>query len=109
MKHIVAELVSNALANLPELAEAAADLSIETTVERTRDASHGDFASNIAMRLAKPARKSPRDIAARVVESLGDRIKVASDILTYGYFFKDEIELTLCNRSSQTFHSLEYV
>jgi len=72
MKHIVAELVSNALANLPELAEAAADLSIESTVERTRDAGHGDFASNIAMRLAKPARKSPRDIAASIVESLGD-------------------------------------
>ncbi|MDA0283109.1 MAG: glutamate--tRNA ligase [Planctomycetota bacterium] len=29
---------------------------------------------------------------ALVVESLGDRIKVASDILTYGYFFKNEIE-----------------
>lgn len=29
---------------------------------------------------------------SQVVESLGDRIKVASDILTYGYFFKDEIE-----------------
>jgi arginyl-tRNA synthetase len=72
MKHIVAELVSNALANLPELAGAAADLPIESTVERTRDASHGDFASNIAMRLAKPARKSPRDIAASIVESLGD-------------------------------------
>jgi arginyl-tRNA synthetase len=72
MKHIVAELVSNALASLPELGEAAADLSIENTVERTRDASHGDFASNIAMRLAKPARKSPRDIAASIVESLGD-------------------------------------
>ena len=28
----------------------------------------------------------------KVVESLGDRIKVASDILTYGYFFKDDIE-----------------
>jgi glutamyl-tRNA synthetase len=28
----------------------------------------------------------------QVVESLGDRIKVASDILTYGYFFKDDIE-----------------
>src|SRR6056300_517767 len=72
MKHIVAELVSNALANLPELAEAAADLSIETTVERTRDATHGDFASNIAMRLAKPARKSPRDIAAAMISALED-------------------------------------
>ncbi|MGI9248155.1 MAG: arginine--tRNA ligase, partial [Woeseiaceae bacterium] len=72
MKHIVAQLVKNALAGLPELAEAAADLSIEGTVERTRDASHGDFASNIAMRLAKPARKSPRDIATSIVEALSD-------------------------------------
>jgi glutamyl-tRNA synthetase len=33
-----------------------------------------------------------RTKVGQVVESLGDRIKVASDILTYGYFFKDEIE-----------------
>jgi len=72
MKHIVAELVSKALAGRPDLEEAAAGLSIESTVERTRDASHGDFASNIAMRLAKPARKSPREIAASIVEGLGD-------------------------------------
>ena len=72
MKQIVAELVQAALAALPELSDAAADLAIESTVERTRDASHGDFACNVAMRLAKPARKSPRDIAASIVEALGD-------------------------------------
>ncbi len=72
MKQIVAQLVSDAIASLPELAGAAADLSVESTVERTRDAGHGDFASNIAMRLAKPARKSPRDIAASLVEAIGD-------------------------------------
>ena len=72
MKHIVADLVHSALAKLPELAEAAGGLAIESTVERTRDASHGDFASNVAMRLAKPARKSPRDIAGSIVEALGD-------------------------------------
>ena len=72
MKQIVAQLVSTAIATLPELAVAAADLSIESTVERTRDASHGDFASNIAMRLAKPVRKSPRDIAASLIDALGD-------------------------------------
>jgi arginyl-tRNA synthetase len=72
MKQIVAQLVSDAIATLPELADAAADLSIESTVERTRDASHGDFASNIAMRLAKPVRKSPRDIAASLINALGD-------------------------------------
>ncbi len=72
MKQIVAELVQAALAALPELSDAAADLAIESTVERTRDASHGDFACNVAMRLAKPARKSPRDIASSIVEALGD-------------------------------------
>ena len=35
MKQIVAELVQTALAGLPELAEAAADLAIESTVERS--------------------------------------------------------------------------
>jgi arginyl-tRNA synthetase len=77
MKHVVAKLVNNALAKLPELADAAADLSVDSTVERTRDASHGDFASNIAMRLAKPARKSPRDIAASIVTALGDNDQIA--------------------------------
>ncbi|MCP4302003.1 MAG: arginine--tRNA ligase [Gammaproteobacteria bacterium] len=76
MKHIVAQLVENALAALPELAEAAADLSIEDTVERTRDANHGDFASNVAMRLAKPVRQNPRAIAASIVEALSDNADV---------------------------------
>ena len=77
MKTIVANLVADALARLPELADAASDLALDATVERTRDASHGDFASNVAMRLAKPARKSPRDIAALIVEALGDNDTVA--------------------------------
>jgi arginyl-tRNA synthetase len=76
MKSIVAQLLQNALAKVPELADVTSDLSIENTVERTREASHGDFASNIAMRLAKPARMKPRDIAARIVEHLA-----ASDLL----------------------------
>jgi len=72
MKQIVADILAGALSGLPDLAEAASDLAIEGTVERTRDAGHGDFASNVAMRLAKPARKNPREIAANIVEALGD-------------------------------------
>jgi arginyl-tRNA synthetase len=67
MKSLVAKLVQDALAALPELAEAAADLALETTVERTRDASHGDFATNVAMRLAKPAGMPPRALAEKIV------------------------------------------
>jgi len=76
MKALVANLVSEALAKLPELSEAAAELAIETTVERTRDAEHGDFATNVAMRLAKTARKKPRDVATDIVAALP-----ASDIV----------------------------
>ena len=72
MKSAIAQFLNDALAGLPELADAIGDLDIGSTVERTRDASHGDFASNIAMRLAKPARRSPRDLAAAIVEQLPD-------------------------------------
>jgi len=43
-------------------------LSVE--VENTRDAQHGDFASNLAMRLAKAARQNPRKLAEALVRSL---------------------------------------
>ncbi len=72
MKSLVANLVNDALASLPDLKEAAADLSLESTVERTRDATHGDFATNVAMRLAKPARKNPREIATSIIDAMAN-------------------------------------
>jgi arginyl-tRNA synthetase len=39
-------------------------------VERTRDPQHGDFATNLALRLAKGARRSPRELAAALVAAL---------------------------------------
>ena len=44
-------------------------------IERTRDAQHGDFASNVAMRLAKAARKNPRELAAAIVEALPESLR----------------------------------
>jgi arginyl-tRNA synthetase len=72
MKSAVARFLSEALDALPDLGDVIGTLEIESTVERTRDATHGDFASNLAMRLAKPARRSPRDLAAAIVEKLPD-------------------------------------
>jgi arginyl-tRNA synthetase len=86
MKTIVAKFLENALASLPELADARGDLAIENTIERTRDPSHGDFASNVAMRLAKPAKMNPREIAARIIEQLGDSDQIDSvDIAGPGF------------------------
>ena len=77
MKTLVANLVNDALASLPDLKDAAADVSLESTVERTRDAAHGDFATNVAMRLAKPARKNPREIAKSIIDALADSVTVS--------------------------------
>jgi arginyl-tRNA synthetase len=55
------------------LTEALRNLSLDeagVTVDRTRDAQHGDFATNIALRLAKTARRNPRELAQAIVAAL---------------------------------------
>jgi len=44
----------------------------EVQLEVPRLEAHGDFATNLALNLAKPNRCSPRDIATSFVEQLGD-------------------------------------
>lgn len=42
----------------------------EFIVEVPREKGHGDFATNIAMMLAKPARKAPRQLAEMIVDNI---------------------------------------
>jgi arginyl-tRNA synthetase len=53
-----------AAAPLPAVGE------IDPELERTRDPRHGDFTSNVALRIAKLAQRSPRDLARDLVASL---------------------------------------
>ncbi|MEN9596883.1 MAG: hypothetical protein RL236_1317, partial [Pseudomonadota bacterium] len=39
-------------------------------IERTRDTAHGDFATNIALMLAKPAKTNPRQLAEQIIAAL---------------------------------------
>lgn len=39
-------------------------------IEAPKDETHGDFSSNIALALAKPLKKNPREIAARIKENI---------------------------------------
>jgi arginyl-tRNA synthetase len=39
-------------------------------LERPKQATHGDFASNLALQLAKPLKRNPREIAGRLVAEL---------------------------------------
>ena len=70
LKTLIESLLKQALDALPEevLPLAGRDIAIE--VENTRDAQHGDFASNLAMRLAKSARQNPRKLAEALLRVL---------------------------------------
>ncbi len=46
--------------------------TISVSIERTRDKSHGDFACNAALILAKTAAMSPRDLAEKIIKQLNN-------------------------------------
>ena len=55
-------------------------------LERSRDAQHGDFASNVAMRLAKGAGLKPRELAERIVAALpADPLITRTEIAGAGF------------------------
>ena len=67
MKQQLEELVRSALSSLGVESIAGAGGIV---IERTRDTQHGDFATNIALRLAKTARRNPRELAQVIVAAL---------------------------------------
>ncbi len=46
------------------------DASIRIELARTKQASHGDYSCNLAMQLAKPLHKNPREIASLLIDAL---------------------------------------
>jgi arginyl-tRNA synthetase len=70
MKEQLTELLQQALDTLIAAGELPADTRTSITIDRTRDPSHGDLASNIALTLAKSAGKKPRDLAALICAAL---------------------------------------
>ena len=56
--------------------------NLDIQIERGRGSGHGDYASNLAMRLAKPAGRPPRELAQALVDQLPahphvERVEVA--------------------------------
>jgi arginyl-tRNA synthetase len=70
LKILIEKLLSQALAALPEDLVPAGSRGVGIEVENARDAQHGDFASNLAMRLAKATRQNPRKLAESLVRVL---------------------------------------
>jgi arginyl-tRNA synthetase len=70
MKAELEELLVQALARLDDGVLPVPVDRAEVIVERTRAAHHGDYASNIALRLAKAAGRKPRELAQAIVAAL---------------------------------------
>jgi len=63
-------------AHIADLLEAArttvapAQMEAKVVIERPKQAQHGDYACNVAMQLAKPLKRNPRDIASALIAAL---------------------------------------
>lgn len=70
MKDHLQELINQALLDMCREDSLPKDLRPDVLVERCRSVEHGDFSSNIAMVLAKPAGRNPREIADEIIRRL---------------------------------------
>lgn len=72
VKQQLIPLFEQAIASLKAEGLIAEDQTVNLQFERTRQKEHGDFATNIALMLAKPAKMNPRELAQKIVAALSD-------------------------------------
>ncbi len=65
----IEQLIQTALVHLSQAGQLSGDLP-KIQIDATKDKQHGDFACNIALILAKPLQRKPRDIAEMIVKAL---------------------------------------
>ena len=70
-------LVRACVAAAIEAGDFGGDAPSDVIVERPKNADHGDYATNIALRLAKPAGKPAREVAELVAARLRDSAEIA--------------------------------
>ncbi len=70
MKQKLEALLEKSLETLKSQGILDKEINPKIIIERTKDTRHGDFATNLAMMLAKPARSNPRQLAEKIVQAL---------------------------------------
>lgn len=70
MKETISQVLSNAIDTLIQNDVIPDDANFSVNIDSTKDKSHGDFASNIALVLAKQAGMTPRALAQEIVSQL---------------------------------------
>lgn len=77
MKDDIIQLIEAALSSLAAAGKLPADLEPRVQIDRTRDKTHGDLASNIALTLAKGVGMKPRDLADMICAALPENSLIA--------------------------------
>jgi arginyl-tRNA synthetase len=70
MKELISELVQNAITQLSDTQVLPAELTYTINIDASKDKTHGDFASNIALVLSKQAGMPPRKLAELIADKL---------------------------------------
>ena len=101
VKDLIEKQLAQALSVLQADGTVPAELTPNISVSRTKDSSHGDFASNLAMMLAKPAKRSPRDIAEALIAAL-PASEAVRDVVIAGpgfinFFQADDAQFAVIN------------
>ncbi|MCL1146443.1 arginine--tRNA ligase [Shewanella marinintestina] len=76
MKSHTQSLLAESLNALKQQGVVPADFEARIQVDRTKDKSHGDFATNLAMMLTKAAGKNPRELAQLLIDNLPESAHV---------------------------------
>ena len=82
MKQIIENALYNVISKFKNDNIIPSDQNIKIIVEKTKDKSHGDFSTNLAMLLTKILKKKPLDIAQQIVDNLEltsqiDKVEIA--------------------------------
>ncbi len=77
MKNQIQELLQKSLAKLSLNYDIPKNIAENIRLDRTKDKSHGDFATNLAMMLTKVLHKNPREIAQMIVDNLDESAFIA--------------------------------
>jgi len=70
MKAHIQQLLEQAIVSLQSQNILPEDIQPRIVIDRTKDKSHGDFANNLALMLAKPAKQNPRALAELITQHL---------------------------------------
>lgn len=70
MKGTIEQRLQDAVQHLKQSGVVPSDLAIEIKLDHTKDKTHGDYASNLALILAKPCGQAPRKIAELLVQTI---------------------------------------